>query len=137
MRKIMKKRRVLALLLVLAMVLACFSGREMMKAAEGEGIIIPTVGTSTNFKMAAGETKHVVIPVRLASWEYTINSSDIVVLVRPDDSNVFELTEAVLTRENVPAGDPVGINSYQTTNVEFDLKIKDTAQIGSDRKSVV
>ena len=131
MRKIMKKRRVLALLLVLAMVLACFSGREMMKAAEGEGIIIPTVGTSTNFKMAAGETKHVVIPVRLASWEYTINSSDIVVLVRPDDSNVFELTEAVLTRENVPAGDPVGINSYQTTNVEFDLKIKDTAQIGS------
>ncbi len=131
MRKIMKKRRVLALLLVLAMVLACFSGREMMKAADGDKIIIPTVGTSTNFKMAAGETRHVVIPVRLASWEYTINSSDIVVLVRPDDSNVFELTEAVLTRENVPAGDPVGINSYQTTNVEFDLKIKDTAQIGS------
>ncbi len=35
MRKIMKKRRVLALLLVLAMVLACFSGREMMKAEIG------------------------------------------------------------------------------------------------------
>ena len=36
----------------------------------------------------------------------------------------------------MPAGDPVGINSYQTTNVEFDLKIKDTAKIGAYKGNI-
>ncbi|MDE7325286.1 MAG: hypothetical protein K2N63_03255, partial [Lachnospiraceae bacterium] len=125
----MKKRRVIALLMVLAMVLACFSGREMMKAADGDNIIVPVAGTSMIYTMAAGETKHVVIPVRLASWEYTVDTASIIVMVESDD-NLFEMTEAILTRENVPSGDPVGLNSYQVTNVEFDLKVKDTAKIG-------
>ncbi len=127
MRRGMKRKRFLALLLVLAMGIACFSGRIVAKAEEE--IIKPVAGTSTNYTMAAGETKHIIIPVSLTSWEYTIDTTSIIAMVESSD-DVFEMTEAMLTRENVPVGEPVGLNSYQTTNIEFDIKLKDTAKIG-------
>lgn len=127
MRRGMKRKRFLALLLVLAMGIACFSGRVVARAEEE--IIKPVAGTSTNYTMAAGETKHIIIPVSLTSWEYTIDTTSIIAMVESSD-DVFEMTEAMLTRENVPVGEPVGLNSYQTTNIEFDIKLKDTAKIG-------
>ncbi len=72
MRRGMKRKRFLALLLVLAMGIACFSGRVVARAEEE--IIKPVAGTSTNYTMAAGETKHIIIPVSLTSWEYTIDT---------------------------------------------------------------
>lgn len=126
----MKKSKFLALLMVLAMVMACFSGRGMAKAADDD-IIIPVAGTSTIYTMAAGESRHIIIPVRLKSWEYTIDTASIIAMVKSEgQGELFEMTEATLTRENTPAGDNVGFNSYMTTNIEFDLKIKDTAKIG-------
>ncbi len=127
MRESMKKSRFLALLMVLAMVISCFSGRITANAEDD--IILPVAGTSTIYTMAAGETRHIVIPVRLASWEYTIDTASIIAMVESDD-DIFEMTEATLTRENTPAGDAVGLNSYMATNIEFDLKLKDTAKIG-------
>ncbi len=127
MRESMRKSRFLALLMVLAMVISCFSGRITANAEDG--IIVPVAGTSTIYTMAAGETRHIVIPVRLASWEYTIDTASIIAMVESDD-DIFEMTEATLTRENTPAGDAVGLNSYMATNIEFDLKLKDTAKIG-------
>lgn len=123
----MKKSKFLALLMILAMVISCFGGRVAAKAEDN--IITPVAGTSTIYTMAAGEIRHIVIPVRLSSWEYTIDTASIIAMVESDD-DIFEMTEAVLTRENVVAGSEVGLNNYQTTNIEFDLKIKDTAKIG-------
>jgi len=135
----MKRKRFLALLLVLAMGIACFSGRIVAKAEDGgDKIIVPNAGVSTLYTMKAGETRHIIIPVHLSSWEYTItDATGIVALVQPTDgTNIFERTQATLTRDNVPVGEVVGINSYQTTNIEFDLKIKDTAKIGTYKGAV-
>lgn len=123
----MKKSKILALLMILAMAVSCFGGRATAKAEDN--IITTIPGTSTIYTMAAGETRHIIIPVRLSSWEYTVDTASIIAMVQSDD-DLFEMTEAVLTRENAPSGEAVGLNNYQTTNIEFDLKIKDTAKIG-------
>ncbi len=133
MRGSMKKSRFLALLMVLAMAVSCFWGRVAARAEEG--IVIPVAGTSTIYTMAAGEVRHIVIPVRLSSWEYSIDTASIIAMVKSDDE-IFEMTEAVLTREGTPEGNAVGLNSYMTTNIEFDLRIKDTAKIGVHKGKV-
>lgn len=129
MRRGMKRKRFLALLLVLAMGIACFSGRVVAKAADTNVIKLVKGAASTIYRMEAGETKHIIIPVCLSNWEYVIDTPSIMVMVESKD-DIFEMTEAVLTRDNIPIGEAVGLNSYQTTNVEFDIKIKDTATLG-------
>lgn len=125
----MKKRKFLALLLMCAMIVSCFSGSVKAKAA-GD-YVVTTNGALAAYTMVPGEEMHFSIPVRLANVNYYIRDySSIVVMVSTDDG-VFDTTEAVLTRENMSANNQVGISYNYTTNIEFDLTLKDTTKIGA------
>ncbi|MDE7299892.1 MAG: hypothetical protein K2N94_13900 [Lachnospiraceae bacterium] len=123
----MKRRKIFALLLICAMVLSGIGGWTRAQAAGESGDIFTVPGTRTLYPMVAGGTSHFSIPIRKSDNLYI--SSDIYVSVTAEDKNLFDTTEAKLTRDGLDVRD---INTTNVeTCVEFDLTLNDTAKIGT------
>lgn len=122
----MKKRKIFALLLSFVMLFSCFSMPVTAKAAED---IITMTAVSSVYDMVPGETVHFKIPVKLSSYNYMIDNNTIIAMVTSEDG-IFTTTEAKLTREGATDNSQIGLSAVVTTDVEFDLTLKDSVKIG-------
>ena len=119
----MKTKRRFALFLVLAMVIACMGPASFVEAAEK--IYIEVLDNKSKIiDLEPGTVTHVKLPVR-AKDEFILNPT----IVGKSNSEVpFTIGDVTLSTDTAQA-EIVGINTYSTTYLEFDITTKDTASI--------
>ena len=119
----MKVKKLLALFLIFSMVLA---GHGNVVTAKAEEVYVEVKDSKSKvIDVKAGETKHVKLPV-ISKREYIENPG--IVLI-PDANAPFVSGDVTMTKDNITS-QVLGISPYDTTYLEFDLSIKDTAKIG-------
>ena len=131
----MKTRKIFAVLLACAMVLAGIGGSVTAKAESTGDYVIMTPGAQSIYPVVAGGTLHFQVPVQLTT-NVMFFVSDVFVTVESAD-NLFDNAEGKLTKgekENdglkiLPEYPIKGLDNQ--TYVEFDLTIRDTAKIGT------
>ncbi len=119
-----RTRKIFAAILTIALIISTLAGNVITVRAEtyeGKATAINFDGLVDDFKGVPGETVHVLLPVRAINGYI----SDPVIRVATDDlpftvSNISCLTENK-KRE---------ISMTETTYIEFDVKLKESAKIG-------
>lgn len=131
----MKTRKIFAVLLACAMVLAGIGGSVTAKAESTGDYVIMTPGAQSIYPVVAGGTLHFQVPVQLTTNALTF-ASDVFVTVE-SANNLFDNAEGKLTKGDkknnglkiLPEYPIQGVDNQ--TYVEFDLTIRDTAKIGT------
>lgn len=118
----MKSKRLMAVFLTAVMVIMALAGNGTK--ADAATAIQVVDGASKNIVVAPGEKKHIKLPIR-AVGEYILNPT---VTATPADGAPFSISGVKITVENVEGTAP-GISTYGSTNLEFDIDMKDTAKI--------
>ncbi len=119
----MKFKKSIVLLLILALSMGGIGQFTLAKAATSNIELIS--GTDTMYVMEPGETMHFKVPIK-AVYAY-IDSPE--VSISTDTDAPFTTGLVTLSRDNYAAA-PTNITVYETTYVEFDVVMKDTASIG-------
>ncbi|MDF2588709.1 MAG: hypothetical protein K0S41_2550 [Anaerocolumna sp.] len=125
----MKKfKKLLVALLTTALVISNFLG-NIITAKAGmyldQASAINFVGNVDDIKGVPGETVHIKLPVKaigafITEPKITVNTEDM-----PFTASNIKLTAEGYSADNPPTG----ISNLNTTNIEFDLKLKETAEI--------
>ena len=118
----MKSRRIMAVLLTAVMIVLGLAGAGVKASAEST--IQLTSGTSRNIVVEPGATTHVKLPI-VAVGDYILNPS---VTADVEVGAPFSITGVKLTKDSMQ-GEVPGISTYDPTNLEFDVAVKDTAKI--------
>ena len=119
----MNSKRIMAVILTAVLVITGLAGGGV--TADAKSTIQITGGASRNIEAEPGTVTHVKLPI-VASGEYILNPS---VTAEPESGSPFSVTGVKLTKDNID-GTPPGISTYEPTNLEFDVDVKDTAKIG-------
>lgn len=114
------------MLIMLAMVAVMFQGTMTAKAESVSSYVTVTDNKAKIIDITPGEVTHVKLPIR-SNKEYIM---DPVFMLKADSKNPFTADNFKLTtatnKDNV-----AGINNYETTYLEFDLTVKDSAAINN------
>ncbi|MBE5961122.1 MAG: hypothetical protein E7256_07015 [Lachnospiraceae bacterium] len=124
----MKKRRVAAVIMAAMMLFGGISGGTTVPvyASETQTAYLKVNGGSKIIDAKPGEVTHVKIPV-IAMKDYIVSPS---ILAVPADKAPFTVSDVTLTKDNY-TDNIQGISNLDTTYLEFDLDMKDSAKIGT------
>ena len=118
----MNSKRIMAVILTAVLMVAGLAGGGI--TADAESTIQITGGATRNIEAEPGKVTHVKLPI-VAVGEYILNPS---VTAEPESGAPFSVTGVKLTKDNLEGTVP-GISTYEATNLEFDVDVKDTAKI--------
>ena len=126
----MKKKRFLAVFLLLAMIIG---GLQVCVPAKADIPFIVSAGAYNTFDAVPGEVTHMCIPVQLGTNFYNISYGCMIMVNITTETGIFDTTQGFLTlkADGVVPDYNVGIEYARQTFVEFDLKVHDTTAIGS------
>ncbi len=130
-----KTRRFFAAILTAAFILCNFTGNMNFVKAEtysSKATAINFDGFVDDIEGIPGETVHVKLPVRAING-YIF---DPVIRVTTEDMP-YTVSNIVYTTDDFPATNPpAGISNYETTYIEFDVKVKESAKISRNKFQV-
>ncbi len=127
-----RARKIFTTILTMALIISNFTGNMITaKAAtyNNKATAINFDGKVDDFIGVPGETVHVKIPVKAIGGFIF----DPIIQVKTDEMP-FTVTNISYTAEGTsPANPPAGISHYETTYIEFDVKVKESAKISRNK----
>ncbi|MGB8454660.1 MAG: hypothetical protein WCD89_20315 [Anaerocolumna sp.] len=129
-----RARKILAAILAITLIISNFAGNIIVNAEsyDSKATAINFVGTIDNIVGVPGETVHVKLPVK-AIGGYIF---DPVISVDTEDMP-FTVSNIIYTEEGYSANNPpAGISNTETTYIEFDVYVKESADISRNKLKI-
>lgn len=129
-----RAKKIFAAILAITFILSNFTGYTSVKAAsyENKPTAVNFVGFVDNIKGIPGETIHVKLPVK------AVNGFIFDPVITVDTENMpFTVTNIQYTMPGYSAENPpLGISNSETTYIEFDLYVKESAKIARHKLKI-
>lgn len=129
-----KARKIFAAIVMMTLIIGNFTGYTTARAEsyDGKATAITFVGSVQNTTGIPGETVHIKLPVKSVGGFIFDPVISVSTENMPFTVSNITYTQAGYTPENPPAG----ISNTETTYIEFDLKVKETAKISRNKLKV-
>lgn len=129
-----KVKRIFTVVMIIALMAANLSGGTIANASEGSGnLSIIFAETVSDIQGKPGESVHVKLPVKTSGGSYSIIEQPRVTVAT--EGKPYAVSNIKITAdENAIVKD--GYIGYVKSFIEFDLKVKETAKIGTTKLEV-